>query len=646
MDAPHFCAANPSSASSSDAHRPSSDEPHRERLQRVRHSLAHVLAEAVREIRPGAKLGFGPPTSDGFYYDFILPEPITSADFPELERRMRAILRQNQVFEREKLPRDAALARLDEMGEPYKREYAVELLEQRKLNELGFYRSGSFVDMCDGPHVGSTAEIPHDAFQLASVAGAYWRGSAKNPMMTRIYAWAFLSVSDLEAHRRAHAEAALRDHKKLGTELDIFAFDDDIGRGLPLWLPGGTVIRDELEKLMRDLEFEAGFQRVATPHIAKEKLYWRTGHLPYYAEHMFPFMDARAAASRDDHADDARVADDGRQHGEVYCLRPMNCPHHHKIFAARKRTYRELPLRLCEYGQLYRYEDSGAVSGLLRVRGMTMNDGHIYCSKEQVVPECLAVLAMHRRVYDLLGLSSWRVRLSLRGRGSDGRHKFVEDPAAWDWAEQTLRDVLVASGLPFEEGEGEAAFYGPKIDFQFRSVTGREETASTLQLDFVMPERLDLRYVGADGKWQRPYVLHRAPLGTHERFVALLLEHFAGAFPTWLAPVQVRVLPVSERFAPYGEGIVGELRRRRVRAELDVASEGLGRKIRHATLRKIPNVLVVGEREEADQSVTLRRYGVREQRTMPVRELIEHIMRDIEERRGHRATAPLLEDDR
>jgi threonyl-tRNA synthetase len=433
------------------------------------------------------------------------------------------------------------------------------------------------------------------------------------------------------------------DHKKLGLELEIYAFDEQIGRGLPLWLPNGTVLRDELEKLMRELEFEAGFQRVATPHLAKEELYYQTGHLPYYAVHMFPSMDTSSLDEARREADALPRPSGGEVSAsphapDVYRLRPMNCPHHHKIYAARKRSYRELPLRLAEHGQVYRYEDSGAVSGLLRVRGMTMNDGHIYCTKEQIVGECMAVLAMHRRVYGILGLSQWKVRLSRHDLGSDTKHKFAEGNAAWNWAEQTLRDVLVASGLPFEEGPGEAAFYGPKIDFQFRSVTGREETASTLQLDFVMPERLGLTYVGRDGREQHPFVLHRAPLSTHERFVALLIEHFGGAFPTWLAPVQVRVLPVSEPFAEYGKEIVTLLRQKRVRAELDAADDALGKKIQKATLRKIPNLLVVGQRERADRTVTVRHHRVKAQRSMPLDVFIAELVRSIEERRDPNVT--------
>jgi threonyl-tRNA synthetase len=395
-----------------------------------------------------------------------------------------------------------------------------------------------------------------------------------------------------------------RDHKQLGKELEFFTFDDDIGRGLPLWLPNGTIVRDELELLMKELEFAAGFVRVATPHVAKRDLYYRTGHLPYFDDGMFPSMEV---------ARDAATGDGPR---EVFCLKPMNCPHHHKIFAARKRSYRELPLRLAEYGQCYRYEDSGAVSGLLRVRGMCMNDGHIYCTAEQASSECRATLEMHRRVYEILGLREFRVRLSRRAEGLLAGSKYFDDPPGWDRAEDVLRQVLRDSGLDFDEAPGEAAFYGPKIDFQFRSVSGREETASTLQLDFGMAERLGLTFIGRDGRTHHPHIIHRAPLGTHERFVALLLEHYAGAFPTWLAPLQVRVLPVSDRFVGHARGIAEALRGERVRADVD-ASDALAKRVRDAARLKVPNVVVVGERECARNAVTLRRYGDSAQAFLP-----------------------------
>jgi threonyl-tRNA synthetase len=405
-----------------------------------------------------------------------------------------------------------------------------------------------------------------------------------------------------------------RDHKELGKELEIFAFDDEIGRGLPLWLPNGTIVRDELEKLMRELEFEAGFQRVATPHLAKRELYVRSGHLPYFEEHMFPAMAVG-------------------ENGSAFCLRPMNCPHHHRVFAVKKRSYRELPLRLAEYGHSYRYEDSGAVSGLLRVRGMCMNDAHIYCTREQIVAECEAVLAMHRRVYDILGIKPCRLRLSIRGNSPNGAAKYADDLEAWRVAEELLRHVLVASGLDFEEAEGEAAFYGPKIDFQFSFAGGREETASTLQLDFGSPQRLDLEYVGPDGAMHRPFIIHRAPLGTHERFVALLLEHYDGAFPTWLAPRQLRVLPISWRFADYGRKIVGRLRKRQVRAELDDSGESLSKRIGQAARERIPNPAIVGAREEQAETVALRVRGDAEPIVMPLDAFENRLLSAIAERR-------------
>jgi threonyl-tRNA synthetase len=405
----------------------------------------------------------------------------------------------------------------------------------------------------------------------------------------------------------------LRDHKKLGRELELFTFDDEIGRGLPLWLPHGTVIRDELERLMQELEFDAGFVRVATPHIARVELYRRTGHLPYYADSMFPVMQN----ARDPH--------------DAFVLKPMNCPHHHKIFAARNRSYRELPFRISEYGHVYRYEDSGAVSGLLRTRCMCMNDAHIYCTRDQIVSELSAVLDMHQHVYALLGLANYRIRLSTRGpldARHAGRNKFVDDDAGWAQAESVLRQLLLDSGLPFFEAAGEAAFYGPKIDFQFRMATGREETASTLQLDFATAERMGLEYVASDGQRHRPFIIHRAPLGTHERFVALLIERFGGAFPTWLAPVQARIIPVSGAQDAYAREVHRLLRSQRVRAELDSADQSLGKRIRLAAVQKVPNVLVVGERECVARTVSLRSHGG-EQRSVALDEFRGQIVQSI-----------------
>lgn len=596
-------------------------QPTDETLYKIRHSLAHVLAQAVLEYREGSTLGFGPPIRDGFYYDFALSTPINEEDFPEIERRMKKILKSGQRFYQEDLAKKDALARLDEMGEPYKKEYAIELCEKFNLDTLTFYRNGPFVDMCEGPHVDTTRDIPRDAFKLRSVAGAYWRGDSDNQMLTRIYAWAFLTKAELDEHVDAYLKAQERDHKKLGRQLGIFAIDNEIGRGLPLWLPDGTVIRDELEKLACELEFKAGYKRVSTPHIAKRSLFYRTGHLPYYADDMYPPMEL------------IEHTDSGEEVKEAYVLKPMNCPHHHKIFAAEPRSYRDLPLRLAEYGHVYRFEESGAVSGLLRVRGMCMNDAHIYCTEDQIKSEFLNVIQLYAEAYGILGLDQYYLRLSKCDPDDPKRaQKYVHNPAAWQTSEKLLEELLIENDIEFVTGIGEAAFYGPKIDVQFRTITGRDESVSTVQLDFAVPARLELAYVGRDGELHTPYCIHRAPLSTHERMVAYLIEHYGGAFPTWLAPVQVLVLTVSEKFHQYGEQLVAELRSRFIRAELAPESDTVSKKIREGTIRKIPNMLVLGEREQEDQTVTLRRYGVREQTVLPKNQFIASIEKTINTR--------------
>ena len=585
----------------------------KDELYKVRHSLAHVLAQAVLEMRPGSTLGFGPPIRDGFYYDFILSEPLTEEDFPDLTRRMKKIIKKGQRFDREDLSVDDALARIADMGEPYKQEYGQELIEKNQLDGLTFYRNGPFLDMCEGPHVNTTKDIPRDAFKIRSVAGAYWRGNSDNVMMTRIYAWAFLDKETLDAHVEAYELALARDHKKLGRELGIYAIDNDIGKGLPLWLPNGTIIRDELENLAKELEFKAGYVRVATPHLAKESLYHTTGHLPYYAEDMYPAMELmETVEGSDESADEQRVK-------EAYRLRPMNCPHHHKVFDAEPRSYRDLPLRLAEYGQVYRFEDSGAVSGLVRVRGMCMNDAHIYCTAEQIKDEFKAIMGMYQEAYDILGLDTFHVRLSKWDpEDPKGKEKYVDNPKAWEESERILEEVLVELGIDFKVGIGEGAFYGPKIDIQFNTVTGREESVSTVQLDFAVPGRMNLKYTGSDGEEHTPYCIHRAPFSTHERMVAFLIEHYGGAFPTWLAPVQVQMLTVSEQYDDYANDIIKRLRGHMVRAELAPSNDTLPKKIRQGATRKIPNLVIIGEREVAEGTVTLRRYGQRAQHTMRV----------------------------
>lgn len=594
-------------------------------LYKIRHSLAHVLAQAVLEIRPGSTLGFGPPIDDGFYYDFVLSEPIAEADLPAIEKKMKHIIKRGQKFEREDLSAEDALARIDSMGEPYKREYAAELLEKHDLDGLSFYTNGPFVDMCEGPHVEHTRQLPAGAFKLRSIAGAYWRGDSRNTMMTRIYAWAYKTREELDKKIKEHKLALERDHKKLGKKLDIFVVDDEIGKGLPLWMPNGTAIREEIEKLAKEMEFKAGYHRVATPHLAKTSLYEKTGHLPYYADGMYPFMELKEEVETE-----SGIAEVVK---ETYVLKPMNCPHHHKIYSARLRSYRDLPLRLAEYGHCYRFEDSGALSGLLRVRGMCMNDAHIYCTEDQIQEEFIAVMNLHRDIYAVLGIEDYWMRLSTWDpEDPKGKEKYVDDPAAWEFSQQAIREAMDSIGMKYEEVKGEAAFYGPKIDVQFRTVTGREETASTNQLDFAVPARLGMTYIAADGTERHPWVLHRAPLGTHERFIAFLIEHYGGAFPTWLAPVQVLVLPIAEAFAGYAQQLVDELRGSFVRAEADLSSDTLNKRIRNAATSKVPNVLVVGEREATEGSVTLRRYGSRDQESMPMAEFKARLLASIARR--------------
>lgn len=563
-------------------------------LYRQRHSLAHVLAQAVLQVRPKAQLGFGPPTEHGFYYDFLFDTPITQDDLPEIEQRMRRIIKEKQTFERRLVAVDQAIEELRNQGATLKVEYAEELKNQGE-SELSFYINGPFTDMCEGPHVDKTSEIPLNCFKLDAVAGAYWRGDEKREMLTRIYGLAFQTKEELNAYLEQRKLAQERDHRKLGQELDLFVIDEAVGLGLPLWLPNGTVIREELEKLAKEVEFRGGYQRVATPHITKAGIYLTSGHLPHYQHDMFPPM----------------VLED---EDEPYYLKPMNCPHHHRIFASRPRSYRDLPFRLAEYGQVYRFERHGALSGLLRVRGMSMNDAHIYCMPEQVEDEFARVLEMHRIYYEMFRLTDFWMRLSMHDENKD---KYVANVDAWKESEAAIQRVLQKMDIRFEVGKGEAAFYGPKVDFQIKNVIGREETASTNQLDFAVPPRFGLTYIGSDGREHTPYCIHRAPLGTHERFISFLIEHFGGAFPTWMSPVQVRIVPVSDEVLEYAERLCETLRADLFRADVDASSESFNKRLRIAITRKIPNMLVVGRNEASDSTVTWRRYAVKEQKTLP-----------------------------
>jgi threonyl-tRNA synthetase len=584
-----------------------------ESLYKMRHSLAHVLAEAVLQVRPKAQLGFGPPIRTGFYYDFKFDEPITESELPDIEKRMRKIIQEKQAFKREELPKDQALKKLDEMGQALKVEYAQELLKTGE--NLSFYSNGTFTDMCEGPHVDDTSRIPVNAFKLDSVAGSYWRGDSKRPMLTRIYGLAFPTEQELKEFIKDRELALKRDHRKLGQELELFTIDEHVGKGLPLWLPNGTVIRDELEKFAKELEFKDGYVRVSTPNIANGELYKLSGHLQLYKDIMFPPMRS--------------VEKDPDSPPEELYLKPMNCPHHHMVYLNRPRSYRELPLRMAEYGTCYRFEKSGQLAGLLRVRSLSMNDAHIYCTVDQVKEEIKKIVSMQEYYYKKFRLERVWVRLSLHDQDKD---KFVDNEEHWIRTENILREVLKELKVEYEEAAGEAAFYGPKLDYQTENVIGREETLSTIQLDFTSSERFQLEFTATDGSKQRPLIIHRAPLGTHERFISFLIERFGGAFPTWLSPVQVRIIPVAEEFLPYAEKLSQDLRARLVRSETDPGNDSFSKKVRNAVTKKIPNIWIVGANEVKDQTVTWRRYAVEKQLQVPSERAKTALLRMAEER--------------
>jgi threonyl-tRNA synthetase len=578
-------------------------------LKRIRHSLAHVLAQAVMDMFPEAKLGMGPDIDDGFYYDFELPRTLIPEDLPLLEKKMKHIIKQNQEFKKFSEPMDKSLQFLKKIKQDYKIELAKDL-KGEGAKEVIFYENGPFVDMCQGPHVDKTGEIPLHCFKLHRIAGAYWKGDEKNPMLQRVYGLAFEDKEKLDAYVRFLEEQAKRDHRKLGRELDIYTMDEDIGAGLALWMPNGTVIRDELEKLAKEYEWKDGYERVATPHICKEKIYLTSGHLPYYADSMFPPMDVD---------------------GEKYYLKPMNCPHHHKIYAARPRSYQDLPVRLAEYGQCYRYEDSGALFGLMRVRGFCMNDAHIYTTPDQLEEEFIKVINLHEAYYKLLGIEKIEYELALHSKEGLGK-KYFNDEKLWKKAEDDIRKAMKKTGVTYKEVEDEAAFYGPKIDVQIYSVIGRQFTVGTNQLDFSIPEKFGLTYVGKDGKEHTPVCIHRAPLSTHERFIGFLIEHFAGAFPTWLAPVQVEVIPVAAPHEEYARNVLDELKKNFIRAEYASPEETLGKRIRASEMKKVPYMLVIGDKEINADKLNVRSYKDKTQKSQAVKAFVKRVLKEINER--------------
>ncbi len=537
-------------------------------LYKIRHSLAHILAQAVKQKFPEAKLGFGPPTDTGFFYDFDFgSEVLNESDLKDVEKIMKKIIRQRQSFEKNECDIDGAVAKLQDANEPYKVENAQNLAE-RGVESFSFYENGPFLDLCEGPHVENTGDLKDAAFKLDRIAGAYWLGDEKNKMLTRVYALAYEKRADLDDYLKRRQLAQKFDHKKLGKELDIYTQNDLIGKGLILWMPNGTIIRNEIEKYACEMEFKYGYKRVSTPQIAKSDLYKKSQHLPAYRESMFPPM---------------VVEEEGAEPTEYY-LRPMNCPHHHLIFDSRVRSYRELPLRYAEYGTNYRYEQSGELSGLIRVRCMTLNDAHIYLTHDQFKDEFRSIMKLYQEFYDTFKLSGYSFRLSIRG--DDNKDKFKGDDAMWTRGETLLAEVMDELGVEYYVGEGEAAFYGPKVDIQFKNLMGREETVSTIQVDYLSPINFGLKYIDEHGNEQDPLILHRAPLSTHERFISFLLEYYGGAFPTWCAPVQVAMIPVNENCHQFADELKQRLHNEMIRVEVDTSANSFNKKIRTNTVRK------------------------------------------------------------
>jgi threonyl-tRNA synthetase len=654
-------------------------------LERLRHSCAHVMANAIVKLWPDAQFASGPAVEQGFYYDVELEHRITPEDFPRIEAEMKAIVKANQPFEklvvtREQALQDAQRGRLAALTDrPVASKFKIGNLEDIPEGEaITYYKNGEFIDLCAGPHVMRTGNI--GAFRLTTVASAYYKGDEKNPQLQRIYGTAFKNKTQLEEWVKMQEEAKKRDHRKLGAEMGLFVLDAEyVGPGMPLWLPKGTVIVEELEKLAKETEFAAGYVRVKTPHLAKKLMYETSGHLPYYAESMFPEMrlpvedesrlqDRRSEIGKETKRifseicsippnkeqieahlkagdlatkllqyhdlEEEKEQIEGRiQEGERYYLKAMNCPHHHRIFAAEPRSYRDLPLRLAEYGTCYRYEQSGELFGLMRVRSLNMNDAHIYCTEDQFAAEFNAVNEMYLKYFKIFGIEKYVMRFSTSAPEGLGK-KYVNEPELWKKTEDMVRQVLIDSKINYVEVPNEAAFYGPKIDVQVWSVIGREFTLATNQVDFAVPKRFGLVYRDRDNTDKTPLCIHRAPLGTHERFIGFLIEHYAGNFPLWLAPNQVRVLPVTEAQIDYAKGIADGLRAQQVRVELEFSNDKLMGRIQRAEEARVHHILVVGQREQEASAVAVRIHGQGQQGVKPRAEVVAEILSSIRERRA------------
>ena len=571
------------------------------------HSSAHLMAEALEALYPGVKFGIGPAIENGFYYDVDLGDrKLSPEDLPEIEAKMLELAKRNVSYDRRSVSKTEALEYFTAKGDEYK----LELIDDLEDGTITFYRQGDFTDLCRGPHIPSTGVIKNP--KILNLAGAYWRGDEKRPQLTRLYGITFPKKKELDEYLERIELARQRDHRKLGRELELFTFSQKVGPGLPLWLPKGATLRETLVDFLKKKQIQRGYQPVITPHIARLELYKTSGHYPYYKESQFPPM--------------LEAEDEG------YLLKPMNCPHHIMIYADRLRSYRELPVRLAEFGQVYRYEQSGELGGLTRVRGFTIDDSHLFCRPDQVKDEFKNVIDLTLSVFGALGFDTFKAQISLRD--PENMDKYVGDDELWDQAEQAIREAAAEMELETFEELGEAAFYGPKLDFMVKDALGRDWQLGTVQLDYNLPARFDISYIGEDNEKHRPVMIHRAPFGSLERFIGVLIEHCGGNFPTWLAPVQVAVLPIAQDLIPYAETVHRQLMNAGFRSELDVRNEKIGYKIRSAETQKIPYMLIVGKREAEENTVAVRRHGKGAQETSPLADFIERIKGEIEEATG------------